>query len=81
MKANLGHLEAASGLAGLVKVVLALQPEFEKQGHKLVVDNDTAGALRKRKEIMNRRRVSDEYLAQWFAEEPRAVPLPQYALR
>ncbi len=39
------------------------------------------GALRKRKEIMNRRRVSDEYLAQWFAEVPRAVQLPQYALR
>lgn len=35
--------------AGAMKqVVLALQPEFEKQGHKLVVDNDTAGALRKR---------------------------------
>ncbi len=32
--------------AGAMKqVVLALQPEFEKQGHKLVVDNDTAGAL------------------------------------
>lgn len=30
------------------QVVLALQPEFEKQGHKLVVDNDTAGALLKR---------------------------------
>ena len=38
-------------------------------------------ALRKRKDIMARRRVSDEYLAQWFAEEPRAVPLPEYALR
>jgi molybdate transport system substrate-binding protein len=35
--------------AGAMKqVVLALQGEFEKQGHKLVVDNDTAGALRKR---------------------------------
>lgn len=35
--------------AGAMKqVVLALQPEFEKQGHTLVVDNDTAGALRKR---------------------------------
>lgn len=35
--------------AGAMKqVVLALQPEFEKQGHRLVVDNDTAGALRKR---------------------------------
>jgi molybdate transport system substrate-binding protein len=35
--------------AGAMKqVVLALQSEFEKQGHKLVVDNDTAGALRKR---------------------------------
>lgn len=35
--------------AGAMKqVVLALQPEFEKQGHKLVVDNDTAGALQKR---------------------------------
>jgi len=35
--------------AGAMKqVVLALQDEFEKQGHKLVVDNDTAGALRKR---------------------------------
>lgn len=35
--------------AGAMKqVVLALQPEFEKQGHKLVVDNDTAGALLKR---------------------------------
>lgn len=30
------------------QVVLALQPDFEKQGHKLVVDNDTAGALLKR---------------------------------
>lgn len=37
--------------AGAMKqVVLALQPEFEKQGHKLVVDNDTAGALQKRVE-------------------------------
>jgi molybdate transport system substrate-binding protein len=35
--------------AGAMKqVVLALQPEFEKLGHKLVVDNDTAGALQKR---------------------------------
>lgn len=35
--------------AGAMKqVVLALQPEFEKQGHRLVVDNDTAGALLKR---------------------------------
>lgn len=36
--------------AGAYKqVVLALQPEFEKQtGHKLVVDNDTVGALQKR---------------------------------
>ena len=35
--------------AGAMKqVVLALQPDFEKQGHKLVVDNDTAGALQKR---------------------------------
>jgi molybdate transport system substrate-binding protein len=35
--------------AGAMKqVVLALQPEFERRGHKLVVDNDTAGALRKR---------------------------------
>jgi molybdate transport system substrate-binding protein len=35
--------------AGAMKqVVLALQPEFEKQGHKLVVDNDTAGGLQKR---------------------------------
>ena len=35
--------------AGAMKqVVLALQPEFEKQGHKLIVDNDTAGALQKR---------------------------------
>ncbi len=30
------------------QVVLALQPDFEKQGHKLIVDNDTAGALQKR---------------------------------
>jgi molybdate transport system substrate-binding protein len=35
--------------AGAMKqVVLALQGEFGKQGHKLVVDNDSAGALRKR---------------------------------
>jgi molybdate transport system substrate-binding protein len=35
--------------AGAMKqVVLALQPEFEKRGHKLVVDNDTAGGLQKR---------------------------------
>jgi molybdate transport system substrate-binding protein len=36
--------------AGAYKqVVLALQPEFEKQtGHKLVVDNDTVGGLQKR---------------------------------
>jgi molybdate transport system substrate-binding protein len=35
--------------AGAMKqVVLALQPQFEKLGHKLVVDNDTAGALQKR---------------------------------
>lgn len=35
--------------AGAMKqVVLALQDEFERGGHKLVVDNDTAGALRKR---------------------------------
>jgi molybdate transport system substrate-binding protein len=35
--------------AGAMKqVVLALKPEFEKQGHTLVVDNDTAGALRRR---------------------------------
>lgn len=38
-------------------------------------------AMAKRKEIMSRRRVSDQYLAQWFAEEPAAMPLPQYALR
>src|SRR6476619_7283906 len=29
-------------------VVLALQPQFESQGHKLIVENDTAGALTKR---------------------------------
>lgn len=35
--------------AGAMKqVVLAVAPEFEKQGHKLIVDNDTAGALQKR---------------------------------
>jgi molybdate transport system substrate-binding protein len=35
--------------AGAFKsVVLAVQPEFEKSGHKLVVDNDTVGALTKR---------------------------------
>ena len=35
--------------AGAMKqVVLALAHEFEKQGHTLAVDNDTAGALRKR---------------------------------
>jgi molybdate transport system substrate-binding protein len=35
--------------AGAMKqVVLALQPQFEQLGHKLVVDNDTAGALQKR---------------------------------
>jgi len=35
--------------AGAFKqVVLAVAPEFEKSGHKLVVDNDTVGALTKR---------------------------------
>jgi len=35
--------------AGAFKqVVLAVAPEFEKSGHKLVVDNDTAGALTRR---------------------------------
>jgi molybdate transport system substrate-binding protein len=35
--------------AGAFKqVVLAVVPEFEKSGHKVVVDNDTAGALTKR---------------------------------
>lgn len=35
--------------AGAYKqVVLALQPEFEKSGHKLVVDNDTVGGLQRR---------------------------------
>jgi molybdate transport system substrate-binding protein len=35
--------------AGAMKqVVLALQPQFEQLGHKLVVDNDTVGALQKR---------------------------------
>ena len=29
-------------------VVLALQPQFESQGHKLTIENDTAGALTKR---------------------------------
>jgi molybdate transport system substrate-binding protein len=38
--------------AGAYKsVVVAIQPEFEKQtGHKLVIDNDTVGALTKRVE-------------------------------
>ncbi len=31
-------------------VVLALLPQFESQGHKVVLDNDTAGALLKRLE-------------------------------
>jgi len=35
--------------AGAFKqVVLAVAPEFEKSGHKLVVDNDTVGALTRR---------------------------------
>ena len=35
--------------AGAMKqVVLAVAPEFERQGHKLIVDNDTVGALQKR---------------------------------
>jgi molybdate transport system substrate-binding protein len=35
--------------AGAMKtVVLALAPQFESQGHKLIVDNDTAGGLTKR---------------------------------
>ena len=35
--------------AGAMKqVVLALQPEFEKRGHKLIVDNGTTGELLKR---------------------------------
>lgn len=52
----LGGASAASAAeikvlsAGAFKqVVLALAPDFEKaSGHKLVVDNDTAGALKKR---------------------------------
>src|SRR5919106_4417722 len=35
--------------AGAMKsVVLALVPQFESQGHKVTVDNDTAGGLAKR---------------------------------
>jgi molybdate transport system substrate-binding protein len=44
-----GAAEVKVLTAGAMKqVVLALQPQFEKLGHKLVVDNDTAGALQKR---------------------------------
>jgi molybdate transport system substrate-binding protein len=44
-----GAAEVKVLTAGAMKqVVLALQPQFEKLGHKLVVDNDTVGALQKR---------------------------------
>lgn len=44
-----GAAEVKVLTAGAMKqVVLALQPQFEKLGHTLVVDNDTAGALQKR---------------------------------
>ena len=37
--------------------------------------------LEKRAEIMNRRRVSDEYLASWFSYEPIAKPAPKTPAR
>jgi hypothetical protein len=33
--------------------------------------------LEKRREIMKRRRVSDEYMASWFAYEPVSMPAPK----
>jgi len=38
-------------------------------------------AIGKRRQIMRRRRVSDEYLASWFQPEPSAQPAAAYALR
>jgi len=38
-------------------------------------------AIDKRRQIMRRRRVSDEYLASWFQPEPSAQPVAEYALR
>lgn len=38
------------------------------------------GALRKRRQIMRRRQVSDEYLAGWFRQEPAAQPAAEFAL-
>ncbi|MDX1983051.1 MAG: glycosyltransferase family 2 protein [Bryobacteraceae bacterium] len=38
-------------------------------------------ALEKRREIMRRRRVSDEEMIRWFRAEPVAEPAPQLALR
>src|SRR4029079_16252960 len=37
-------------------------------------------ALRQRREIMKRRRVSDEILAQWFSFHPAAEPVPEAAM-
>lgn len=37
--------------------------------------------LEKRREIMRRRRVSDEYIAGWFAYQPTSVPVPKVRTR
>jgi hypothetical protein len=35
------------------------------------------GVMEKRREIMRRRRVSDEYMASWFAFDPVSKPAPK----
>ena len=39
--------------------------------------NNWRGVLEKRREIMRRRRVSDEYMASWFAFQPVSKPAPK----
>jgi GT2 family glycosyltransferase len=47
----------------------------------LYVARNWRRALAKRKIIMQRRRVPDEYLARWFSFEPVSFPIPQKLLR
>jgi GT2 family glycosyltransferase len=36
------------------------------------------GALKKRREVMRQRKVSDEYITSWFSDQPVAIPAPEH---